>query len=194
MAERDQQELLLSITSFLSKNNIPYMITGAWSVIYYARPRASHDIDFIVELYKEDVNRVTKAFKGLCQEYLVQAVAIQEAILKRDMFMVTHLPTMLKLDFWLLKKDDFDTLRFKRRKLVRLLNQEMSIATPEDTIIKKMLWYTSSHIEKHIVDAAFVYQVQKEDLDMTYLGKWVKKLNLQKYIRELEKIDLGEHM
>ena len=49
MLETDQSELLKSITSFLERNKIPYMITGAWSVIYYARPRASHDIDFIVE-------------------------------------------------------------------------------------------------------------------------------------------------
>jgi len=51
----EQAELLKIITTFLQKNDIHYMITGAWSAIFYGRPRASHDIDFVVEMTKDDV-------------------------------------------------------------------------------------------------------------------------------------------
>jgi len=57
LMETDQGALLKDITSFLEENKIPYMITGAWSVIFYRRPRASHDIDFVVEIDKKDLNR-----------------------------------------------------------------------------------------------------------------------------------------
>ncbi|MGI5826307.1 MAG: hypothetical protein ACOX50_02745 [Patescibacteria group bacterium] len=56
--ETDQAEVLKKITSFLEINKIPYMITGAWSVIYYGCPRASNDIDFVVEISKEDIERI----------------------------------------------------------------------------------------------------------------------------------------
>ena len=49
-------------------------------------------------------------------------------------------------------------------------------------------------IEKHLVDAAFVYQIQKENLDQKYLSLWVKKLGLEKYYQKLGKINLEEHL
>lgn len=190
----DQAQLLKDITSFLNKNKIPYMITGAWSVIYYARPRASHDIDFVVELHKEDIKRIIKAFKTLNLEYLVQFDQIQQAIEDKSMFNIIHLSTFLKLDFWLLKDDDFNKTRFARRKNVKILDQYMCIATPEDTVLKKLLWYKEAKIEKHLIDAAFVYQVQKNNLDRFYLRKWATKLKINKLYKQLVKIDLEKYI
>lgn len=190
----DQAQLLKDITSFLNKNKIPYMITGAWSVIYYARPRASHDIDFVVELHKEDIKRIIKAFKTLNLEYLVQFDQIQQAIEDKSMFNIIHLSTFLKLDFWLLKDDDFNKTRFARRKNVKILDQYMCIATPEDTVLKKLLWYKEAKIEKHLIDAAFVYQVQKNNLDRFYLRKWATKLKINKLYNQLVKIDLEKYI
>lgn len=47
--------------------------------------------------------------------------------------------------------------------------------TAEDTILIKLLWYQESKIEKHLIDAAFVYQIQEKNLDIAYLNKWSKK-------------------
>ncbi|OGM60331.1 hypothetical protein A2892_03250 [Candidatus Woesebacteria bacterium RIFCSPLOWO2_01_FULL_39_10b] len=110
------------------------------------------------------------------------------------MFNIVHLPTTLKLDFWLLKNNAFDESRFARRKKVKLLDRFMSIATAEDTILNKLTWYKQSRIEEHLVDAAFIYQIQKENLDEGYLNKWVRKLKITKLFSELPKIDLDEYM
>ena len=76
--ELSQVELLKTISSFLDTHNIPHMLTGAWSVIYFGRPRASHDIDFVVELYQQDIERVITALKTLPSEYVVQDVAVSK--------------------------------------------------------------------------------------------------------------------
>lgn len=170
------------------------MITGAWSVIYYARPRASHDIDFVIELYKKDIPRVLKVFKKLTFEYLVQTDSIKDAIDKKDMFNIIHLPTTLKLDFWLLQKNEFDRCRFKRRNKIILFGQTMWIATAEDTILKKLDWYKNTKLEKHLIDAAFVYQIQKKNLDKDYLNLWAEKLKLKALLAELSKINLEEYI
>lgn len=191
--ENDQGQLLKEITSFLQKNKIPYMITGAWSVIFYGRPRASHDIDFVVEMSKQDINRVIKVFKTLPREFLVQEELIKSAILEKRMFNILHLPTMLKLDFWILKDDRFNKLRFLRRKKEKILNQYMYLARAEDTILKKLLWYKEGKIEKHLIDAAFVYQIQK-NLDKDYLSLWAKKLKVKKLLKEIKKINLENYV
>jgi len=191
--ENEQIELLKITTSFLGENNIPYMITGAWSVIYYGRPRASHDIDFIIEVETEEISQTLKSFKKLPEDFLVQVRDIKEAIKKKSQFNILHLPTGLKLDFWLLTDDPFDKSRFSRRKKLEILGQLMWMATPEDTILQKLRWYKEAKIEKHLVDAAFVYQIQKKNLDMKYLGNWVKELDVERYFKELDKIDLEEY-
>ena len=192
--EIDQANLLIVISSFLEKHKIPYMLTGALTAVYYGRPRASHDIDFIVEIKKSDVKRVTDIFKNLSSEYLVQPDSIEEAVTKKTMFNVIYLPTYTKLDFWLLTNTSFDQERFKRRKKVKLLGKNMVLSTAEDTIIQKLLWYKDSEIEKHIVDAAFTYQIQNKRLDKKYLIRWITKLNLTNNFRKLDKIDLDKYL
>jgi hypothetical protein len=189
-----QEQLLKDITSFLNKGNIPYMITGSLSVISYGRPRASHDIDFIVEANIEDIDRVQALFMSLPKnEFIADLFLIEDAIRNKNQFNILHLPTMLKLDFWLLKKDPFDQERFKRRKNIRAFGQTMNFASPEDTILIKLLWYKDSKIEKHLIDAAFVYQIQKENLDQEYLKKWTKKQKTTKLLKELATIDLEKY-
>lgn len=170
------------------------MITGAWSVIYYGRPRASHDIDFVVEIHKEDIERILKVVNILSADFSYESDAIRTAIEDRSVFQILHLPTYLKFDLWLLKADQFDQTRFKRKKLVKLLDQSMFIASVEDTILQKLRWYRAAKIEKHIVDAAFVYQIQQKNLDRKYLSKWAKELKLTGYLSQLLKIDLEKFL
>lgn len=192
--ETTQEDLLKKISSFLEEHKIPYMITGAWSTIYYGRPRASHDIDFVVEIHEENFKRIIEMFGKLPEDFLIQSDSILEAVNNKSMFQVLHLPTMLKFDFWLLTDTEFDKSRFLRRQKVEILGQMMEIASMEDTIIQKLSWYQDSKIEKHLVDAAFVFQIQKEKLNHKYLKNWVKKLDLKKYYDELAEIDLEEYL
>lgn len=187
----DQEQLLKEITSFLEKAKIPYMVTGSLSVIFYGRPRSSHDIDFVIEAKAKDLEKIKEAFKQLPDEFLKDIGDIENAVLNRKSFNLLHLPTYLKLDFWLLKDDKFDKERFGRRKNIKVFGQKMSFASPEDTILMKLLWYKETKIEKHLIDAAFVYQIQEKNLDKQYLKVWTKKQKTQKFLEELRKVDLS---
>lgn len=190
----NQEQLLKIITSLLQKANIPYMITGSISVVLYGRPRASHDIDFVIEAHEGDMKRILRAFASLPQnEFLVDSMAIKDAIMQKFIFQILHLPTMLKFDFWLLKDEPFDQKRFKRKREVTIFGQPMVFASAEDTILIKLLWYKESKIEKHLIDAAFVFQIQNKNLDKTYLTLWSKKQNTAKLLKELATIDLTKY-
>lgn len=191
--ESDQAELLKVITFLLNKNKIPYMITGAWSVIYYGRPRASHDIDFIVDLKPKDVKKVLQALQTLSPDFSFDKDAIKEAIHNKHIFQIFHLPTMLKFDCWLLTNNPFDQSRFSRKRRIKLFEQFMYIASMEDTILQKLRWYKEAKIEKHLVDAAFVYQIQKDNLDKKYLELWVTKLGVNNHYQKIKQIDLEKY-
>lgn len=191
--QTDQTKLLIEISSFLDTHKIPYMITGAWSAIFYGRPRASHDIDFVVELGSQDLERSLRIFSQLPEKFMVQTLGIREAIQTKGMFNIIHLPTMLKLDFWILTDEEFDKSRFKRKKRVKILGQVMEMASAEDTIIQKLKWYQMGQIEKHLIDAAFIYQIQEANLDKKYLQLWVTKLRLKEYYQQLNTINLEKY-
>lgn len=192
--EASQTRLLKEVTSFLKIQKIPYMITGAWSSIFYGRPRASHDIDFVVELSVDELEETVKSFSKLPEAFAIQLETIESAIKHKSLFQAIHLPTMLKIDFWILTEEPFDKSRFKRRKKVKVLNRLMDMASPEDTIIQKFRWFKEGKIEKHLVDAAFVYKIQDKNLDKKYLHKWIEKLNLSKYFQLMQRINLEEQL
>ncbi len=189
----DQEQLLKEITKLLDKFQIPYMVTGALSVIFYGRPRASHDIDFVIDVKRKDVEKIKKAFATLPSDFVVQQESIEDAILHKFSFNILHLPTMLKLDFFLLKNDEFDKSRFQRKKTVNVFEQKMTFASAEDTILIKLVWYKDTKIEKHLIDAAFVYQIQNKNLDKSYLLKWARKHQTEKLLEELVLIDLQSY-
>lgn len=189
-----QVELLKKITSLMEEFKIPYMITGAWSVIFWGRPRASHDIDFVVEVSKKDIKKTEDVFNHLSEDFSVQAGAIEDAVLEKNMFNVLHLPTMLKMDFWLLQEEPFDKSRFSRKKNEMIFGQEMAVASSEDTIVQKLRWYEESKIEKHLVDAAFVYRIQEKKLDKKYLDQWIKKLELQSLFKEMKEVKIENYL
>ncbi len=192
--ETGQTGLLKVISAFLETHKIPYMITGSWSTIFYGRPRASHDIDFVVEIPVENTGKVLQALESLPEEFLVQPEGVQEAVTHKNMFNIIHLPTMLKLDFWILTGGEFDQSRFKRKKKVKILDQFMEMATAEETMLQKLIWYEMGEIEKHLIDAAFVYQIQIKNLDKKYLKSWVKTLGISKDYQKLSKIDLEQYL
>jgi hypothetical protein len=189
-----QEQLLKDITSFLNEANIQYMVTGSVSVIRYGRQRTSHDIDFIIEANESDSKRIKEAFQSLPRkEFIVDPLYIVEAVNSAGQFNIFHLPTSLKLDFWLLQNTPFDKERFKRRKDIYVFDQRITFTSPEDTILQKFLWYKASKIEKHLIDAAFVYQIQKDNLDEVYLHEWAKKQNTTSLLNEIATMDLEEH-
>jgi hypothetical protein len=57
-----------------------------------------------------------------------------------------------------------------------------------------MIWYKEANIEKHIVDAAFVYQIQNDELDISYLNKRIKELHLKTLFEELKKINIEQYI
>lgn len=169
------------------------MVTGAYSVIYYGRPRASHDVDFVVEMYLEDIPKIKKVFAQISpHEFMVDVNMIEEAIKNKGSFNVHHYPSGTKLDFWMIKNDPFDKVKFSRRLKKRLLGKMITLSSPEDTVLQKLRWYKQCDIEKHLIDAAFVYQLQKK-LDHDYINTWAEKLAVTDLLPKLKEIDLEEH-
>jgi hypothetical protein len=98
-----EQALLARVVRALEDAQIPYMLTGSVVSSFQGDPRASHDIDVVVEITTDQVSVLASAFAS--DQFAFDEVAAREAIAKRDMFQPMDFYTGDKVDFWVLKDE-----------------------------------------------------------------------------------------
>ena len=174
-----QQELLALVVGELNQLNIPYMLTGSFASSLQGEPRATHDIDLVVELRPESCRALIEGLKRP-ELYVNQEAAERVVAQKSGLFNLINSETGDKVDFWILTGEKFDQARFRRRQTVEVLGLSLEVSSPEDTILMKLKWARQSgDSQKHSVDALRVYEVNREFLNLKYLGEWVSSLGLQ---------------
>jgi hypothetical protein len=178
-----QEDLLIKVTDKLHQLKIPYMMTGGIAVIFYGRPRLTHDFDLVVMLKPEQIPSLIKAFKD---EFYISQEAIQNALNTQSMFNLIHFDSGIKVDFWIIQDSEFDRKRFERRKKHGYGGREIYFSSPEDIILKKILWFKESEIQKHLEDAFGILEIQ-QNLDFNYLKKWADRLGIQDLLKGLLK-------
>lgn len=177
------EDIFINVTNKLSQTNIPYMIVGGVATITYGKPRTTHDIDLVVEIYGKNIPELIGVFEG---EYYISEEGIKDAILHKTMFNVIHHESGIKIDFWILHRSDYDLESFKRRRKIKIFEKEVYITSPEDSIIKKLLWYKESDIDKHLDDALGVLEIQYNNMDFSYIEKWAQELNVEQGWKEIK--------
>ena len=50
MNEQGQRDILITFAKLFRRFNVPYLLTGSFAVSSYGYPRATHDIDFVLEV------------------------------------------------------------------------------------------------------------------------------------------------
>ena len=180
----EQQELLLRTVEILENLKVPYMVTGSFAVNFYGIPRTTHDIDLVVQIRSSDADRLAHQFPV---DFYADAEMIRQAVEQQFMFNIIDPASGLKIDFWILKRDAYDAERFRRRRAQVIFGRTVSMPSPEDVILSKLLWYKEAQTDKHLNDARGVWELQKETLDRTYLRLWAEKLSLRNWLEQLDK-------
>ena len=171
----DYEVVLLEAVDILGRLRIPYMLTGGLAVIYYGEPRTTHDIDFVVVISAADVARTKAAFEP---DFSVDDESIRAALREGSMFNAIHEESGFKVDFWMLRHEEYGQICFSRRVQVQVLGVTMSLPTAEDVIVGKLDWFRQSEMDKHFSDALGVYRIQANRLDLSYIDQWCLRKGL----------------
>lgn len=178
----NEKELAGRVASTFERLQIPYFITGSMASIAQGEPRYTNDIDVVADVPVSGVASLLEAFPA--PEFRLSESAIREAIAHRHRFNLIHISTGLKVDVIIPEESEFNHLRMRRK--VRLnLGAEQSgwFASPEDLILKKLLYFQEGGSDEHLRDIAGVLLIQDDKIDRDYLDQWAAKLGVT---RELE--------
>lgn len=173
----DQADLLRYVVGVLEESNITYMVVGSFSSSAYGEPRLTQDIDIVVQLPKKQINRLCAAFPP--DEFYMSPEAVCRAVRQGDQFNIIHPASGAKVDFIIARTDPWGCEQLRRRRKVLLFpDLEGYVASPEDTIIGKMLYYQEGGSEKHLRDITGILKVSGDDIDRNYITQWACELGL----------------
>lgn len=173
-------DVLKMITKRLETEGIPYMLTGSIAANFYSIPRMTRDIDIVIDVSENDVQKLINCFGD---EFYVSKVSVKTAIQNRKMFNIIHNEALVKVDFIIKKNSPYRKLEFERKKIINFEGENIFIACPEDLIISKLFWARDSMSEIQIKDIKNL-MLSVQNLDFDYLAKWVKSLNIENIYRK----------
>ena len=174
----DPRHLLVGMARILKRLKIPYMITGGIAVLVWGRPRFTADIDIVVELKEGNSAAVfLKALKSFSKAGYIDEEAMTRAILTGGEFNFIDGETGVKVDFWVLKKNNpFDRSRSKRKKTKMVLGEKIYFTSPEDLVLIKLKWYKESHSDRQFEDVQSILKKWALNLGVSEILERIKAL------------------
>jgi hypothetical protein len=172
-----QAELLKKTADVLDRLGVGFMLSGSLASSLQGEPRATHDIDVVVDMPADRVEALLEEFPP--PDYYLSRDAIEHALAQTGMFNLLDVREGDKVDFWLITDEPFDRSRFARRQRIDIEGVSLAVSTPEDTILMKLKWARDvGQSERQSHDALRVYEVQRGLLDLAYMEQWVARLGL----------------
>lgn len=146
----------------------PFVVVGSVASGAHGLARLTNGIDIVVDLVPERVAE-------LC-EVLGSAFYADAAI---------HLASAYKFDLFPVGNDAFGHSELTRRKFTAgnvagLEDIRFPLASPEDTILAKLVWYRKGGevSDRQWSDILGIVKVQADRLDRAYLKKWSRVLGV----------------
>ena len=167
---------LRRVVEILDEAHVPYMLTGSLAAAYYATPRATQDIDVVVDPGEAGVRRIVEGLRRA--GYYVDREAALEAVETKGQFNAIDPESGWKVDLIVRKERPFSKTEFERRKPASLLGVEVSLASLEDVLIAKLEWAQLADSALQRRDALQLLERAEGRLDLAYLEHWVGELGL----------------
>jgi len=171
-------DIVRDMSCRFERAGIPYMLTGSMAMNYYAQPRMTRDIDVVIAIAPEDVDRVLALFRP---QYYVNEESIREALVNESIFNLIHQDSVIKVDCIVRKRSEYRGVEFERRQRISILDFTTFIVSKEDLIISKLFWAKDSHSEIQLGD---VKNLLATGYDAAYLQRWTRELGLDNLFKE----------
>jgi len=171
-----QKSFLKDVVEKLEQAGIDYVICGSIAASFYGVERSTQDTDIIIDPTED---QIIKFIELIGAAYYVSRQAALDALRQHDMFNVIDIENAWKADLIIKQQTDYGIEEFHRKRKKGLLGKELHILSPEDTILSKLLWAQKSCSELQHRDVMTILDVQAGSLDMKYLNKWSKILDVE---------------
>jgi hypothetical protein len=173
----------------LNAAGVEYLIGGAIAEWAWGEPRATQDLDLVVNIPIKSVNKLSKELEK--RDMLIPAEIILNNILENRADIpinAIHVYSGLKADLYPVREgDELRHSAFRRREQVDYGPPigKVYIHSPEDLILYKLMYFGLSQQSKHSRDIAAILKSKKSELDLDYIEGWASRLGLSSLWKEM---------
>jgi len=174
----DVLDVTLLAAGALERAGVGYFLGGSLASSFQGEPRATNDIDLVVDLAEWQVDPLAVE---LGPDFDLDRVALGRAARERGSWNVIHLPTVTKVDLFVLGAHPFDRSEFERRRRVEVRSgRSLFMKSAEDTVLRKLLWHRAGEgvSDRQWRDVVQVLRISRSVLDDGYLDSWAARLDL----------------
>lgn len=167
------------ILSALNAAGVDYLIGGAVATWAWGEPRATLDLDVVVNIPLEAVSKLSMELEK--RDMPVPAEVILDNILETRTDLpinAIHMHSGYKADLYPVRKgDELRASAFDRRQLVDMGAPIGSVYlhSPEDLVIYKLWYFSLSQQTKHVRDITSIVNTLGDHLEYTYIDFWAEK-------------------
>jgi hypothetical protein len=170
-------QVLLEVTRVLDELDVPYVVGGSLASSLHGIPRSTQDADLVAALRVVHVQPFLGRVEGA---FYVSPERVASAVRLRTSFNLIHLKTMIKVDLFVFSETPLARQEMARRQVLPIpgeLDAHLQVASPEDTILQKLLWYRKGGevSERQWNDILGVIKVQGSALELGYLEEWAER-------------------
>jgi hypothetical protein len=179
-AELDVIQVAVRVAKAIESVGGEYFVGGSLASSIDGDPRATNDIDFVLDL---PVGRAGDLRDALGSDFEVDVDLVREALLHGTCANCFYLPRVLKVDFFGHAHGEYDDSEFGRRRAVVVDDHGTSlfVKSPEDTVLRKLAWYRAGGevSERQWRDVRGVIRHAADQLDASYLERWATQLGVR---------------
>ena len=183
MVRNEALEACLAVIRPLEELKIDYLVGGSLASSAHGIPRSTNDADLVVDLR---LGQVPLLVAALHDDFYLDADRIRHAVRRKSSFNVIYLPTMFKVDVFLLKDDPLWREEMRRRQRIVLAEDghAVDVASAEDTVLYKLSWYQISGgtSDRQWQDLLGVLKVRRDELDYEYLRRWAAEIGVEELL------------
>jgi hypothetical protein len=170
-------QVLLEVTRVLEELDVPYVVGGSLASSLHGIPRSTQDADLVAALGVVHVQPFLARVEGA---FYVSPERVASAVRLRTSFNLIHLKTMIKVDLFVFSETPLARQEMARRQVLPIpgeVDAHLQVASPEDTILQKLLWYRKGGevSERQWHDILGVIKVQGSALELGYLKEWAER-------------------
>jgi hypothetical protein len=166
----------------LNRLGIPFFVGGSAASSIHGLSRATMDIDVVADI---GAAQVAPLVADLGSEFYADAETIRNSIAAGRAFNLIHYASSYKFDVFPLPPDEYYQTEFARRRNIEsslIMGEPLRfpVASAEDTILTKLVWYRSGGeiSERQWRDVLGVLRISGNELDHDYLRKWAAQLGV----------------
>jgi hypothetical protein len=179
------RDLFGRVLGALDQAGIPCMLTGSFASSYHGAPRATQDIDFVIDPTSDQIKTFVRLLPR--DQFYVDEGAALEALRLQGQFNLIDLQTGWKVDLIMRKSRPFSREEFERRAIVEMEGADVPIASIEDVMIAKMEWARIGQSARQLEDAARMLRVRARTVDWGYVEYWTGEMRLQEQWAEVQR-------